>query len=110
MPQFNNTTVFQEMLYQRRRNMGKGNRKRNKRPQRKKWIYPHAIERQYWQALRTWMKPLTETAYLILQANLMNWVIGYNLNTEKQDSIRMDAFVDEFATTIEELQVMAQKA
>lgn len=110
MPQFNNKNAFQQILYQRRQGMGKGNRNKTKSPQKQNWIYPHSAERKYSQKIKEWIKPLTETAKLILQANLMNWVREYNLTTEKQDSIRADDFTAEMTATIEELEGIAKEA
>lgn len=125
---FNNTNLFAEMLYQRRRTMGEANRRKSARPRRQQWIYPHNTERKYAKRIKEILKPLIERSNLILQANLKHWTEEYVQSTQKIDAairptvdelqasirkidtFRSDQFPDELTIAIEELEEVAKRA
>lgn len=98
----NNEMLFREALKRRRANLSKRARERSKNPARgMRWLFPHAIERQYARELRKFLDFLSEFTMAQIVPQLEGWV---------NEMSRGDAFGDEFAVLMNLMEKQAQAA
>jgi len=95
----NRNTLYYQLLKQRRRNMGAGNRKRSYNTKLPMWLYPHAWENRYYRNIRALLKLFTNiTEEMVPVKKIQEWV----------DEFKTDTFENEFDRLIENLEQLQQ--
>jgi len=95
------STLFALIKMQRAKMPPAQRRRKSGNPRGIAWIYPHALERQYYQSIKKIMQKFTEEVNFTLKNSLDRWIKEFNpgMNTDS----RQDAYPDDLVVMVSQL-------